>query len=54
MKNQKTKQIEIGDMIKGVSSNFLTKLEALDKSQIGAEKHEWIVLKEWDIDSIIG
>ncbi|MCR5637008.1 MAG: hypothetical protein K6F76_07525 [Clostridiales bacterium] len=52
--SQKTKQIEIGDMIKGITSNFLTKLEALDKSQIGAEKHEWIVLKEWDIDSIIG
>ena len=48
------KTIEAGDMISVYGFDELTRLEAFDKSQIGTDKHEWAVLKEWDPDSIIG
>ncbi|MCR5636249.1 MAG: hypothetical protein K6F76_03595 [Clostridiales bacterium] len=50
----KQKTIEKGDMIKGYWFEEIERLEAFDKSQIGTDKHEWIVLKEWEPDSIIG
>ena len=43
-----------GDMIQLYSFPELVRLEALDKSQIGTAKHEWMLLKEWDLESMIG
>ncbi|MCR5637009.1 MAG: hypothetical protein K6F76_07530 [Clostridiales bacterium] len=46
--------IEQGNKLQVLTADSMTVLSAYDKSQIGTDKHEWIVLKEWDIDSIVG